>query len=155
MNPISCPPEESIIRSARTGCWDISAKAHVTECAHCREIVRIVEWLGRAAEADGKPGDLPGAEQVWFRGRILAAQAAQEKALRPLVVIELGIRAALILVLAAGITWTWFRSQSLAAHWAATHLPLPQPILFSGAAMATCLVALLFVKLFQPILTEE
>jgi predicted anti-sigma-YlaC factor YlaD len=155
MNPISCPHEESITHSARTGRWEDSAKAHVAECAHCREIVRITESLERISGADAEERELPEPEQIWFRGRILAAQAAREKAIRRLLVIELGIRAALILFLAAGITWTWFRVQSLAAHWAATHLPLPQPILYSAAAMATCLVALLFVKLFQPILTEE
>jgi hypothetical protein len=155
MNPISCPFERLIACCARTGCWDISTKAHAAECAHCREIVQVAEWLGCIADSDVEERDLPGAERVWFSGCILAAQAAREKALRPLVIMELVVRAALILVLAAGIAWTWFRFQSLATHWAATHIPIPQSIAFSVAAMATCIVTLLSIKLFQPILTEE
>jgi hypothetical protein len=155
MKPLSCPNEVSVIYSVRTGCWDVSTRAHVAKCAHCREIAQVAGYLANIAGNEPEEHSLPEAEQVWFRGRILAARTAREKSLRPLLAIELVLRAVLTLFLAAGSTWIWFRFQSLAAILGTAHAHLPQPILFSAAALATGAVTLLLIKLFQPVLAEE
>jgi hypothetical protein len=156
MNPILCPHEASVACSARTGCWDDSTKAHIEECVHCREIAEVTEWLGNIAKTEAKECALPNAEQVWMNARTLAVQAAQERALRPLVIAELVVRAASNLALTAGVIWIWFGFQSLANRWLPpVHLHVLQPIFFSAAALAVCLIALVCIKLFQPILAED
>jgi len=99
--------------------------------------------------------DLPEAEQIWLNARILAIQDARKRALRPIVIAEIVVRAALNLAMVAGITWLWSSFQSSAADLMPIYSKAPQPILLFIASLATCLVALLFVKLIQPILAER
>ena len=155
MNRISCPHESIVTNSAQTGCWENSTKEHVKECSYCREIVRVTEWLGTIAGFEEKESCLPDAEKVWFRARILTMQKARERALRPLAIAEIAVKALCILGLAAGSTWIWFGFQTLAANSLPTHSHVLQPIVVTATALATCLVTLLFVKLVQPMLIEE
>ncbi len=154
MNPILCPHEAHVSHSAPTG-WDDLTRAHIAECAHCREVAQIAEYMRNIAGIREGGNALPEAEQVWLTARILAIQAARERALRPLVIAEIAVRAALILALVAGITWLWSSFQSIAAGWLTMHSKAPQPILLSIAALMTCLSAFVFIKLIQPILAVE
>jgi hypothetical protein len=155
MNQISCPCEANVSNAARTGRWDDSTKAHIEQCAHCREIAGIAEWMGHIASMDALEAFLPDPEQVYFNARVAAIQSAGESALRPLAIAELVVRIAVILALAAGILWAWFGFRSLAASWLSSYVHLPQAVWISVAALATCLIALLFTRLAQPILIEE
>ena len=67
MNRISCPHEETVSNAARTGCWDDSTRAHVRQCAHCREIAGIAEWMGNIARVDIRDAVLPGPERVYLK----------------------------------------------------------------------------------------
>lgn len=154
MNRISCPHEETVSNAARTGCWDNSTRAHVRQCAHCREIAGIAEWMGSIARVDIRGAGLPGPERVYLNAKIAAMQAAQEKALRPLAIAESVVRTIVILALAGGIFGLWFGFRSLAASLPSS-LYVPQPILISAAALVTCMITLLFTRLVQPILIEE
>ena len=155
MKPISCPHEASVSRSARTGCWDDATKAHVKECAHCRETALITEWLGSIARMEQQEHPVPEAGQVWGYARLLALQAAREKALWPLAVAELVDKVAVILGLAAGIAWTWSGFQSLAASWLPGPVQALQPLILSLTALITSAALLLFLRLIGPVLTEE
>ena len=155
MNPTSCPYEAQVSHAARAGCWDDLTRAHVTKCAYCREVAQIAEYMGNIDGIREEKSALPEAEQIWLNARIVAIQAARKRALLPLVIAEIAVRTALILAMVAGITWLWSRFQSFATGLMPMYSKAPQPILLSIAALATCLVALLFVKLIQPILAER
>jgi hypothetical protein len=155
MNRITCPHEENISYAARTGCWDDSTRAHVKQCAHCREIAGITEWMGNIARMDVQEAVLPDPEQVFLIAQIAALQRAGEKALRPLAIAEFVVRIMVILALAAGVLWAWFEFRSLAASSLPASLHLPQPLLISAAALVTSLLTLVFTKLVQPMLIEE
>jgi hypothetical protein len=155
MNGITCPHEENISNAARTGCWDDSTRAHVKQCAHCREIAGITEWMGSIAGMDAQEAVLPDPEQLFLNAQIVALQRAREKALRPLAIAEFVVRIMVILALGAGILWAWFGFRSLAASSLAAYLHLPQPLLIAAAALVTSLITLVFTKLVQPMLIEE
>jgi len=155
MTRISCPQEIGISNAARTGCWDDSAKAHVQQCAHCREIAGIVEWMGHIARMDSEEAILPEPQQVLLNARLAAIRAAHEKALRPLAIAENIVRIAVIFALAGGVFGLWFGLRSLAAGLPAANLHVPQTVLNSAAALVTCLITLVCTKLVQPILIEE
>jgi hypothetical protein len=65
------------------------------------------------------------------------------------------LRIAIILALASGILWAWIGFRSVAASLLPSYMHLPQSILLSTAALATCVITLLFTKLVQPMLIEE
>ena len=155
MNRITCPQEDNISQAARTGRWDDSTRAHVKQCAHCREIAGITEWMGNIAGMDDQAAVLPDPEHVFLNAQIAAMQMAREKALRPLVIAEFVVRIMIILALAAGVLWAWFGLRALAASSLPAYLHIPQPLLISAAALATSMITLVFTKLAQPMLIGE
>ena len=155
MNRITCPYEDNISNAARTGRWDDSTRAHVKQCAHCREIAGITEWMGNIAGMDAQEAVLPDPRQVFLNAQIAAMQMAREKALSPLVIVEFVVRIMIILALAAGVLWAWFGFRSLAESSLPAYLHIPQPLLISTAALVTSLITLVFTKLVQPMLIEE
>jgi hypothetical protein len=155
MNRITCPHEEIISQAARTGRWDDSTKAHLRQCAYCREIAEITEWMGNIALIDAQEAVPPDPAQVFLQAQIDAMQMAREKMLRPLVIAEFVVRIMIILALAVGVLWAWFGSRSLAAGSLPASLHIPQPLLISAAALVTSLITLVFTKLVQPMLIEE
>ena len=155
MNRITCPHEDSISHVARTGRWDDSTRGHVKQCAHCREIAGITEWMGNIAGMDAQAAVLPDPKRVFLDAQITAMQRAREKALRPLVIAEFVIRIMIILALATGVFWAWFEFRSLAANTLPAYLHLPQPLLISATALVTSVITLAFTKLVQPMLIDE
>jgi hypothetical protein len=155
MNRITCRHEKDISNAARTGRWDDSKRAHVKQCAHCREIVGITEWMGNIAGRDAQEAVLPDPEHIFLNAQIAARQRAQEKALRPLDIAEFVVSSIVVLALAAGVLWAWFGFRSLAASSLSAYLHVPQPLLISAAALVTSLITLVFTILVQPMLLEE
>jgi hypothetical protein len=155
MNRITCQHEKNISDAARTGCWDDSTRAHVKQCAHCREIAEIAEWMGNIAGTDAQEAVLPDPEQVFLNAQIAAMQRAREKALRPLMIVEFVVRIMIVLALAAGVLWAWFGFRSMAASLPPAYLHIPQPLMISAVALGTSLITLVFTKLVQPMLIEE
>ncbi len=155
MNRISCPQEANVSDAARTGCWNDSTKAHVKQCPHCREIAWIAEWMHMIARNETSDHILNEPELIFLNAQIAAMREAREKALRPLLIAEFVVRVAVMLALAAGVLWAWFGFRSVALSPLSAYLHVPQSALICLAALATCLITLLFTKLAQPVLIEE
>ncbi|MBN1566699.1 MAG: hypothetical protein JXA73_02555 [Acidobacteria bacterium] len=150
MKAISCPQEALVADSVRTGCWDSSTREHLEGCSYCRELVQIMGCMKSISSAEEK--FLPDAERIWLNARMIAIQEAQARVLHPLAIAAFLGRTAFMLALTAGIIWCWFGFQSLAAGSLPGNFPMPQSFIAAGAALATCAVAFLFVKLSQPLL---
>jgi predicted anti-sigma-YlaC factor YlaD len=155
MKSTCCPYEERVSRSARTGIWDDSTRAHVSECAHCREIVQIARFLEKSARFEESRPSLPDAEQIWLNSRYDAMQAARERALRPLMIAQRMIRLAVLLILTGGIVWISFSFPTMISQWLPRFRPISQPMLISTTGIATLLVALLLTRLIQPLLFDD
>ncbi len=155
MNGNFCTQEENVVHSARTGCWDDSTKAHLANCAYCREIAGIAEWMRNVAQTDVRDVVLPEPGRIFCKAQLAAAEKAKKKALRPLLIAEFVLRIAVILALAAAIFGAWFGFRFLAANALVSFPHVPQPIHISAAALATGLIALLFTKIAQPVLIDE
>ena len=128
MNRISCPQEVNVSNAARTGRWDESCKAHVQQCAHCREIAGIIEWMGNVARTDAAGAALPDPKQVLLSARLAAIQAAREKALRPLAIIELIVKFVVIFALAVGVFGVWLGLRLFAGNLPSSYPHVPQPV---------------------------
>jgi hypothetical protein len=110
--------------------------------------------MRNAAATDQASKSLPDPGQILINARILALQTARKRALRPLVIAELAVKAVITMGLAAGIVWLWYGFQSLAGLWFASSM-LFRPLFVTVAALATCFVTLLYARLISPALIEE
>jgi len=151
----SCPYEMQISYAARTGRWDDSTRAHVEHCAYCREIVAVVEWMREIADKEIRGSVVPDPALILLNARIATIQAGRESALHPLTIAAAVVRSAVISMLALGLLWVWLEMRSLAAVRLTDFVPFAQPMLISAAALTVCLLALLLVRLIQPVLLED
>lgn len=146
-----CLEEEKILYSARTGFWDDSSKAHLQECADCRETAETAGLLCQLA-ADERKSLLPDAQKVWWNAQLADRERISEKALRPLAVANLS--AAVILVLLA--TAALLRGlQFLSSGWVSKGPGALQTTIIAMAALVICSLILASIKIFAPILTED
>jgi hypothetical protein len=151
MKKVRCLEEEKILRSIRTGCCDGFSRAHLRECADCRETAETASLLRKLA-ADEPADPLPDPRKVWWNAQIALRERVTEKALRPLAVID--FTAGIILVLLA--TAALLRGlQFLSSGWLLKDLRVLQPAVISIAAPATCSAILVLLKMFAPVFSEE
>lgn len=151
MKKTPCVEEKNILHAVRTGCWDDSSKAHLSECADCRETADTAGLLcTMAAEARGV--SLPDAEKVWWNAQIADRERISEKALRPLALVNLS--AAIILVLLA--TAALLRGlQLLSTGWVSRNPQDFLPAASGVTALLICSVILVSIKIFVPLFTED
>lgn len=155
MNRILCSHEANIINAARTGCWDDSAKPHLKQCSHCREIAGITEWMGNIVRMDAQEAILPDSQLLFLNAQIASMQAAREMVLRPLVMAELVVRIMVIMALAVATLGIWHGFRLLTVNSSFSYLNVPPSVLTSAATLGTCIIAILFIKLVQPTLIED
>lgn len=154
MKPRRCPQEEKVIKAARTGGWENSVRTHILQCAYCREVAEISEWMNLTAAADTRESLLPDPELLFMNAQVAAIQEAQEKALRPLAIAELIVRISIILILAGATLYIWFRLRPLTVLMP-PYPYIPQYVQTSAAALVLCIIALAVARLAQPMLTGE
>jgi len=75
MQSVDCDLEQAVIRADGSNQWTSPLRAHVEDCANCRDAVRASRLLQRL-RAMPEPR-LPSAHFVWWRSRIRHRRAAQ------------------------------------------------------------------------------
>ena len=150
MKPAQCRYEDQIARAAQSGDWPAALRAHAQECPICSEVALVSAFLQSEAESAPAEAVLPDASQIWRKAELAARQAAAERALRPIALMEKVTVACAVLAFGAVLLWNWQRILAWlgrAAVPAATKMPPAAQTNFSLFA-ATALLLLLPILLF-------
>ncbi len=107
MKQALCPNEADVLRAAREDEWSESLRAHMAECARCRDLVQVGTFMSKLSAAEDRQTPLPDPELVWLKAQVLARQAQKERALKPLLVAEALGQAVAALGVGALLTWKW------------------------------------------------
>jgi len=145
---MNCPSRETLLRSIEAG--DIpELSTHLADCDPCQEIVAGA-WMGTLAAASAPSHVLPSAAQIWLRSRLFQLQSEEEKATRPLKIVQTSLFVLAAAGPAAWLTWKWpqfaafiqnFDSmQGVLPSMTMSSIPMAVIIVFGGfAAMAAVL----------------
>ena len=111
MSHRACPFEDRLLASVTAGDWPDSAnpelRAHVEHCATCADLAMVGGLLRHDHAAALAEADVPSSGQVWWRAQVRARAEAQRAAARPLFVAQAVAAAAMVGLLAAGVSWLW------------------------------------------------
>lgn len=102
---MNCPSRETLLRSAEDGSLPEMA-AHLAGCESCQEIVAS-GWMGALAGKSAPTHILPSAAQIWLRSQLFQQQMAEEKATRPLRILQMSLFVLAAAGPAAWLTWKW------------------------------------------------
>ena len=148
MKPVQCIHEEEVARAAQSGNWPTALRGHANECPVCSEVALVSAFLQTEAESARTEAVLPDAGRIWRKAELATRQAAAERALRPIALMEKLTIACAVLVSGAVFLWNWqriFAWLARAAVPAATKMP-------PGAQTNLSLFAVTAVLLLLPIL---
>lgn len=160
--PETCPRENEAVLASRSDQLDESLAAHVENCPHCREAVRIAAWMQNLAAETPRQRPLPDAELLWIKSQLFGRQEAADRVWQPLWVGETLARAVVGAFAAAWLALSWPTIQgylvgSLTSPTAASSLSYstgnPWPI--TAASVAVALGLLAFVRYLYPLLTRD
>ena len=98
-----CPQEERIVHAVRAGQRLDSLTQHLEECAACREIAQVTQWMGELAEEMETSPAAPEPSVLWRSAQMVDGQADRDRLLWPLSLIWFVVQGGLALALA-----TWF-----------------------------------------------
>jgi hypothetical protein len=93
MKPFECTYEDDVLSAVSTGRWperaDADLRAHVQQCAICRDVVAAAVAFAEDAELTGyETAPLPDAGAVWLRAQLKARAEATRIAERPITVAQ-------------------------------------------------------------------
>jgi hypothetical protein len=105
--PSVCAHEAAVERAARGGTPDAAIRAHLANCAACRETFEIVSFMtrfGAVADLQAASRDLPDPSRIWWRARLLQRWEAETRATAPLDIMQRvevigGLVAAIVLLI--------------------------------------------------------
>ncbi len=162
MQPEMCPQEMAAIQAKRSGQWDDSLEAHVRDCPHCGESLRISGWMQKLATGVMQHRALPDPELLWIKSQLFSRQAAAYRAFQPLWVGETLARAVVGAFAAAWLAMSWpdvqaylvgMLTQSAGAANFVQSPGSPWPITVASLAVALALGA--FARYVHPKLTRD
>jgi predicted anti-sigma-YlaC factor YlaD len=79
---MKCEREQQVIEATRNGLWTSSLRAHLRDCAHCRQTELIAASLQEDAAKAKRALDLPPAGLIWRRAQTKRREAALQRATR-------------------------------------------------------------------------
>ena len=150
MKPAQCVHEEEVAQAAQSGEWSPALRAHAAECPVCSEVALVSGFLQTEAELAHTEAVLPDAGRIWRKAQFASKQAAAERALRPIALMEKLTVACAVLVFGAAFLWNWPRIVAWLGRvnvLGATKLPGGTPMNLPSV-LATTLFLLLPVLLF-------
>lgn len=106
---MNCPSRETLLGSVEDGSLSgmvAGMTSHLAGCDSCQEIVAGA-WMGAVAEKSAPTHILPGASQIWLRSQLFRQQEAEEKAIRPLRILQTSLFVFAAAGPAAWLTWKW------------------------------------------------
>jgi hypothetical protein len=98
-----CPHEEAVARGIRTRRWEDFLLSHVKTCEACSETVAVAARICELAESSLEDRPLPDVGVVWLNAQTRKVLIAEERASRPLNLVQNA-------TCLAGAAW-------LAVHW--------------------------------------
>ncbi|MGH9867355.1 MAG: hypothetical protein ACREAA_04210 [Candidatus Polarisedimenticolia bacterium] len=143
---MSCPFEDRTVSLAVSDPADPWLAGHVSSCAGCAELIEMTRVMHDLADPGPVPHRLPSAGQVWFKARVAARRAAEEKALRPLRIVESAGLAVALLVAAAGLAGIW-RMMPAMMNSVSASAAETAPTLLNGSLAVTIGVSALIVAM--------
>ncbi len=103
-----CPEQAGVIEAVRAGREaDERMRAHLAECASCREAADAVGWMRRLAGTTAERRELPPAATIWWKAQLVRRWESERRASRPIERMqhaEVGLGLASLAALAA---WAW------------------------------------------------
>ena len=100
---------DAVVSGRWEGAWGEEFRQHAAGCVICSEVVLLAQALRREDEAVHAEVRLPSADLVWWKAQLAARRAAEERAARPIALME---RASQVLggLAAFGLAvWQWPR----------------------------------------------
>jgi predicted anti-sigma-YlaC factor YlaD len=132
MTRYDCARERDVLEAVSTGGWpartDAELRAHVADCAVCRDLVAAAVAFEEEATTARAQAQVPDAGVVWLRAQLRARQDAARVAVRPITFAQAIGLAATVGVAGAvfGATATWFQ-HALGGIWSTvTSLQVPR-----------------------------
>lgn len=154
-----CANEQLILRAANAGQLNDEMLAHLASCAACQEVLQVSDWMQSLAHVSTEEHPLPQASYVWWKAQLLEQQAAEERAIRPLLITQGFIYIAAVVSMAFVSLW---KMPQLLQWFTTLRQPLGQsaPLLNSSGALplifiGTGLLCLTVLLLLRSILLED
>jgi hypothetical protein len=101
VRPSACPQEDRVLSLAVEDPANPWLASHGASCPECAELIEVTRWASVLHEPASEAEPLPSAGQIWWKARLSARRAAEERALRPLRMAESAGVAVSILLAAA------------------------------------------------------
>jgi predicted anti-sigma-YlaC factor YlaD len=79
---MKCEREQQVIEATRNGLWSASLRAHLRDCAHCRQTELVAASLQEDAAKTKRVLDLPPAGLIWRRAQTRRREVALQRATR-------------------------------------------------------------------------
>jgi hypothetical protein len=162
MTPFECACEEDVLAAIGTGRWpdrvDADLRAHVADCAVCRDIVTVAVAFESAPALRTDLPRVPDSGVIWLRAQLRARAEAARAAARPITVVQALSFASIVglfgVLLGASSAWLQTGVQWLAGMARALDpraLSVPAPVLAALTDHATLIGMVGLVLLLMPL----
>ncbi len=108
MKPAQCAHEKEVARALQSD-WTPALRAHAAECPVCSEVALVSGFLQTEAELARAEAVLPDPGRIWRKAQLASRQAAAERALRPIALMEKLTLVCVVLVFGVAFLWNWQR----------------------------------------------
>jgi len=123
LNNTRCQKLSLVEKALKSGNWNSRIRAHLTECAECREEMQIRKWMTRLGSSLPSEPVPVTPQLIWIKAKLAEKKAAHAKALRPILFFQTGMQliAGIGIVAFLFLNWRglegWFKHMSNGVFW--------------------------------------